>query len=125
MQFFQLHAVAHHGARAHQRAAPDEGAVAHLRLGTDDAGRAEKCGGRDLGGLCHPYPRLGLVVFVGGQALAQLHNKILQLVQHLPGPLLALEQRGGQGVGEIEQFFGAANLHIARSLPMILLSIII
>ena len=55
----------------------------------------------------------GLVIFLTGQAFAQLLDKALQFVQHFPGALLAFKQRSGQGVGKIEQCFGTADIHTA------------
>ena len=101
----QLHGVAHHGVFAHDGAAPDEGAVAHLGPMVDDAGGAQVGRGKDFGVLGHPDPFIGLVILRRVQALAQLQDEGLDLIQHLPGVGLAFKQLPGDGFIQIKQVF--------------------
>ena len=81
---FQLHGVAHHAARAHQRAAADKGAVAHLGVGADDAGAGDGGGGGDVRRLMYPDLRgKGQVVAV--QRRAQRADTVRQPGERLPG----------------------------------------
>ena len=80
----QLHGVAHHAARAHQGAAPDERAVAHLRVRADDARPAQIGRGRDLGGLMYPHVRGGAFV-VRAQRRAEGQDQVGDAGQRLPG----------------------------------------
>ena len=80
----QLAAVAHHAVRAHQRRAADERAVAHLRLGADDAGRAQVCRREDLRRLVDPHVLADLLVILA-QGRPQREYEILDALQRLPG----------------------------------------
>ena len=100
---FQLHGVAHHGVLAHDGAAPDEGAVAHLCPMVDDAGGAQVGRGEDLGVLSHPDTLAGVIILRRVQALAQLQDEGLDLIQHLPGVGLAFKQLPGDGFIQIKK----------------------
>ena len=80
----QLHGVAHHAMGAHQRAAADKGAVAHLRLRADDARAGDGCRGRDVRRPVHPHLRAKGQIFAV-QLCAQRTNAVRQVGERLPG----------------------------------------
>ena len=82
---FQLHGVAHHAVGAHQSTAPDEGAVAHLGVGADDAGSAQIGRGENLGGFVNPDLRLPLLILLRIQVGAKGQDQLLDTLQCLPG----------------------------------------
>ena len=100
---FQFHGVAHHAPGAHQGAAPDEGAVAHLRLRADDAGAAQVGSGGHGGGFMHPD--LGGNLVVPLQSGAYGEDEVLYAYQGLPG----IGELGkivlGDGVIQVKQVF--------------------
>ena len=115
----QLHRVAHHAVGPHKRGAPDKGAVAHLGLRSDDAGRAQVGGGGHHSGFVDPDVLLGLAVLLRGEAAAQGENQLLDAVQGLPGVLELAEVLPRHGVGQIEQLrnrdvhqYGASHLSV-------------
>ena len=79
----QLHAVAHDAVRAHKGAAADEGAVAHLGVGTDDAGRSQIRGGEHLRRLMHPDVLADLLVILA-QRGTEAEDERLDALERLP-----------------------------------------
>ena len=100
---FQLHGVAHHAVCAHQSAAADEGAVAHLRFRPDDAGAAQIGRGSHGGGFMHPHLGGNFVVIL--QRGAEGEDEILDARQRLPGVGELREVVFGKGVAQVEQVF--------------------
>ena len=100
---FQLHGVADDGVLADDGAAADKGTVADLRAVVDNAGSAEPGGGENLRILRHPHAFTGLVIFFGVKRGAEFENECLDLVQHLPGIGLALEELFGDRFVQIEE----------------------
>ena len=99
----ELHGVADDGVLADDGAAADEGAVADLRAVVDDAGRAEVGGGEDLRVLGDPDALGGVVKFLRVERGAELQDEALDLVEHLPGVGLALEELLCDRLVQIEQ----------------------
>ena len=99
---FQLHRVSHHTIRAYQRAAADKGAVAHLRAGADDAGRAQKRCGRHRGSLMNPDSG-GHFPVAFAQLGAKGENQSFDAAQRLPGIVKSGKVLPGNGVGQIIQ----------------------
>ena len=99
---FQLRGVAHHAVIANQCAAPDKGALAHLRPMANDAGAVEIGGFEHRGVLRHPDVLQNLAVPVGGmvilllrQLLSDFQNQVGDPGQRLPwiGELLQVISR--------------------------------
>lgn len=97
----QLHGVAHHAAVAHQCAAPDERAVAHLRTGADDARRPQIGRGCHRGRLMHPYLRRRLSEVLP-QRRAQLPDQLADAGQRLPRVGEPRQIGPRSGVGQIK-----------------------
>ena len=108
----QLHGVAHHAARAHQGAAPDERAVAHLRVRADDARSAQEGRGRDPGGLMYPHVRGGAFV-VRSQRRAEGQDQVGDAGQRLPGIGKAGQIIPRQRVCQVKQIMNG--IHTASS----------
>ena len=106
MTFFSSVEFAHHGPRAHQGATPNEGAVPHLRLRSDDHPIPEKGGGGHLGCFMDPHARPGIVVFLRRQGGAGGFDEGADARQGLPGIDGLLQQGGGQGIPQVVQTEG-------------------
>ncbi len=68
----------------HKSAATDEGAVAHLRTASNDAGAAKIGGGSHLGSIMYPHLGADLEI-IRAQLAAKLHNQLLDALQGFPG----------------------------------------
>ena len=97
----QLHGVAHHAAVAHQGAASDKRAVAHLRTGADDTRRAQIGRGRHRGRSVHPHLRCPLLKLLP-QRRAQLPDQVADTGQRLPRVGEARQIRPRPGVGQVK-----------------------
>jgi hypothetical protein len=96
----QFHRVTDHTVFSHQGAAPDEGTVADFRIGTDDAGGTQKCGGGDCCGLMYPDGGADFGV-IFSQTGTKGQNQILNSLQRLPGIVKAGKVVACQRMGQI------------------------
>ena len=81
---FQLDRIADDTVRTDQCGAPDEGAVAHFRFRTDNAGSAE-IGRRENSGRLMDPDMLGDLFIAVVQCRTELQDKILDPLQCFPG----------------------------------------
>ena len=82
----QLRGVAHHAVVSHQCAAPDKGALAHLRPMANDAGAVEIGGFEHRGVLRHPDVLQNLAVPVGGMVILLLRQLLSDFQNQVGDP---------------------------------------
>ena len=95
----QLHGVAHHAVGAHQRTAPDEGAVPDFRARADDAGGTQIGRGGHGGGFMDPDGGGNFPVAL--KLRAEGENQFLDPAQGLPGIFKPGEIFSRKGMGQV------------------------
>ena len=94
----KLRGIPHHNSLSHNGVAPDEGALAHLRVLADNGRPVDISGLKHGGGLGDPHILPHLVILFRRKGLSQLLDKGADLRKHLPGIGHPLKNVPGNGL---------------------------